>query len=68
MTDDRKAGIALIAGSVGGILIMAIHPRGALSLTTAEEVAHMSLVSEVKFHPDCTAVDARAYTASSRVQ
>lgn len=26
MTDDRKAGIALIAGSLGGILTMAIHP------------------------------------------
>jgi hypothetical protein len=26
MTDDRKAGIALIAGSLGGILAMAIHP------------------------------------------
>jgi len=47
MTDDRKAGIALIAGSVGGILTMAIHPRGADSLTTADQVAHMSLVSAV---------------------
>jgi len=26
MTDDRKAGIALIAGSVGGVVTMAIHP------------------------------------------
>jgi len=47
MTDDRKAGIALIAGSVGGILTMAIHPKGALSLTTAEQIAHLSLVSGV---------------------
>lgn len=47
MTDDRKAGIALIAGSVGGIFTMAIHPRGTLSLTTADQVAHMSLVSGI---------------------
>jgi hypothetical protein len=44
MTDDRKAGIALIAGSLGGILTMAIHPTGAGSLT-AEQVAHLSIVS-----------------------
>jgi hypothetical protein len=44
MTDDRKAGIALIAGSVGGILTMAVHPTGAASLT-ADQVAHLSLVS-----------------------
>jgi hypothetical protein len=47
MTDDCKAGIALIVGSLGGILTMAIHPKGALSLTTAEQGAHMSLVSGV---------------------
>lgn len=29
MTDDRKAGITLIAGSVGGVVTMAIHPTGA---------------------------------------
>src|ERR1700681_4509943 len=44
MTDDRKAGIALIAGSMGGILTMAVHPTGAASLT-ADRVAHLSLVS-----------------------
>ena len=44
MTDDRKAGIALIAGSMGGILTMAVHPTGAASLT-ADQVAHLSLVS-----------------------
>src|SRR5437016_4362631 len=46
MTDDRKSGIALIAGSLGGILTMAIHPVAAGSLT-AEQVAHLSLVSAV---------------------
>lgn len=44
MTDDRKAGIALIAGSLGGILTMAVHPRGAVSLS-AEQVAHLSMAS-----------------------
>ena len=44
MTDDRKAGIALIAGSLGGILTMAIHPTGTASLT-AEQVAHLSITS-----------------------
>jgi uncharacterized membrane protein len=44
MTDDRKSGIALIAGSVGGIVTMAIHPTGGGSLT-AEHVAHLTLVS-----------------------
>jgi hypothetical protein len=44
MTDDRKAGIALIAGSLGGILTMAVHPTGAASLT-AEQVAHLSVAS-----------------------
>src|SRR5437764_10852326 len=44
MTDDRKSGIALIAGSLGGILTMAIHPTGIASLT-AEQVAHLSLIS-----------------------
>jgi hypothetical protein len=44
MTDDRKAGIALIAGSLGGILTMAVHPSGMAS-ETADQVAHLSLVS-----------------------
>jgi hypothetical protein len=44
MTDDRKAGIALSAGSLGGILTMAIHPTGTASLT-AEQVAHLSVIS-----------------------
>jgi hypothetical protein len=46
MTDDRKAGIALIAGSLRGILTMTIHPTAAGSLTIAQ-VAHLSIVSGV---------------------
>ena len=44
MTDDRKSGIALIAGSLAGILTMAIHPTGAASLTSGQ-VAHLAFVS-----------------------
>jgi len=44
MTDDRKSGIAVIAGSLGGILTMAIHPSGAASLT-ADQVAHLAVAS-----------------------
>jgi hypothetical protein len=44
MTDDRKSGIALIAGSLGGILTMAIHPAGGASLT-ADKVAHLTVAS-----------------------
>jgi hypothetical protein len=40
MTDDRKAGIALIAGSLGGILTMALHPTGSASLS-AEQVSRL---------------------------
>jgi hypothetical protein len=46
MTDDRKAGIALITGSVGGILTMAIHPSGMAS-QSAEKIAHVSLISGI---------------------
>ncbi len=44
MTDDRRSGIALIAGSLGGILTMVVHPTGAASLT-ADQVAHLAVVS-----------------------
>lgn len=44
MTDNRKAGIALIAGSLGGILTMAVHPTGTASLS-ADQVAHLAIVS-----------------------
>jgi hypothetical protein len=46
MTDDRKSGIALIAGSLGGVLTMAIHPTAAASLT-AEQVGHLSVISGI---------------------
>lgn len=44
MTDDRKAGIALIAGSLGGIVTMAVHPTGTASLS-ADQVAHLAIAS-----------------------
>lgn len=46
MTDDRKSGIALIAGSLGGILTMAIHPTGAGALTPGQ-AAHLALASAI---------------------
>lgn len=46
MTDDRKSGIALIVGSVGGLITMAIHPTGGGNLT-AEQVAHLMSLSGV---------------------
>jgi hypothetical protein len=44
MTDDRKSGIALIGGSLGCILTMAIHPTAGASLT-ASQVAHLAVAS-----------------------
>lgn len=44
MTDDRKSGIAIIAGSLGGIVTMALHPTAAASLTP-EQVAHLMALS-----------------------
>ena len=44
MTDDRKSGTALIAGSLGGILTMAIHPTAGGSLTGGQ-VAHLAVAS-----------------------
>ncbi len=46
MTNNRKSGMALIAGSLGCLLTMAIHPTGSVSLTAAE-VAHLSMGSAV---------------------
>lgn len=45
MTDDRKSGIALIAGSLGGILAIAIHPRGAASLAMAGPAHTIAMAS-----------------------
>jgi hypothetical protein len=46
MTDERKSGILLIAGSLGGLLTMAIHPTGGGTLT-AEQVAHLMVMSGI---------------------
>ncbi|HET9405935.1 MAG TPA: hypothetical protein VFO39_01735 [Candidatus Sulfotelmatobacter sp.] len=46
MTDDRKSGIALIAGSLGLILTMVMHPLPVSSLT-AEQVMHLMVLSGV---------------------
>ena len=44
MTDDRKAGLAFIAGSIGGMVTVAIHPTSGGVLTPAqfERLAVMS--------------------------
>ena len=39
MTDDRKSGIALIAGSAGMILTMLFHPHGAIKAEQVESMA-----------------------------
>ena len=44
MTDDRKSGIALIAGSVGGIVTMAIHPTAGGPMTV-DQIAHLAVIS-----------------------
>ncbi|MBB5059359.1 hypothetical protein HDF16_004082 [Granulicella aggregans] len=46
MTDDRKSGLALILGSVGNILTMAIHPHGSGPLTS-QQAEHLALASAV---------------------
>src|SRR5882672_6967154 len=46
MTDDRKSGIALIAGSFGGILTMAIHPTAGGPLTP-DQVARLATTSAI---------------------
>jgi hypothetical protein len=46
MTDNRKAGIALIAGSIGGIVTMAIHPTGGGTLT-ADQIVRLATLSGV---------------------
>lgn len=45
MTDDRKSGIALVAGSVGGVITMAIHPTNAATLPLAGPAHSLALVS-----------------------
>jgi hypothetical protein len=46
MTDNRKSGIALIAGSLGGLLTMAIHPTGGGVLTPAQ-FEHLAVASAI---------------------
>lgn len=46
MTDDRKSGIALVAGSLGGLLTMAIHPTGGGSLPPGQ-VEHLARLSAI---------------------
>ena len=47
MRDERKSGIAMVAGSLGAIITMAVHPvgPGALTTLTAESVARLTLLS-----------------------
>jgi hypothetical protein len=44
MTDNRKSGIALIAGSIGGIATIAIHPTG---VHAPGQLEHLALVSAI---------------------
>lgn len=46
MTDNRKSGLALIAGSIGGIVTMAIHPTAGGPMTAAQ-VDRLAIVSGV---------------------
>ena len=46
MTDNRKSAVALIAGSLGGLVTMATHPVAHGSMTT-EQVAHLMSLSGV---------------------
>jgi hypothetical protein len=45
MTDDRKSGTALIAGSLGGLVTMHIHPSGAVALRTEAQVERLATMS-----------------------
>jgi hypothetical protein len=47
MTDNRKAGIALMAGSIGDIITMAVHPTaaGVLSPAQFERLARVSAMA-----------------------
>lgn len=46
MTDQRKSGIALIVGSLGAIVTMAIHPVGQGSITV-EQANHLAIMSGI---------------------
>ena len=47
MTDNKKSGIALIAGSLGGIVVMATHPTAAHATLTPQLVDHLALGSAI---------------------
>jgi hypothetical protein len=46
MTDLRKSGLALIIGSIGGIVTMAIHPTASTGLDAAQ-VQHLAMHSAI---------------------
>jgi hypothetical protein len=46
MTDNRKSGIAFIAGSIGGIVTMAIHPTAG-GVSAPSQFEHLAIVSAV---------------------
>ncbi len=46
MSDDRKSGIALILGSLGGVVTMAIHPVAGPSLTV-DQVMRLAIASAI---------------------
>jgi hypothetical protein len=46
MTDDRKAGLALMAGSLGGILTMAIHPTAGGPMTP-DQISRLAVMSAI---------------------
>lgn len=46
MTDSKKSGIALLAGSIGSIVTMAVHPTGAPSMNP-QDLHHLALMSAV---------------------
>ncbi len=68
MTDNRKAGFALIVGSIGGMLTMAIHPTGASPrLVLVSGIAHsLALISVLLLFLGACGL-ARALNAPDRV-
>jgi heme A synthase len=47
MTDDRKSGFAFIAGSLGGIVTMAIHPTAGSAALTPDQIEHLATMSGI---------------------
>jgi hypothetical protein len=42
VTDDRKGGLALITGAIGGLITMALHPTGHDLLGAGDQFAHVA--------------------------